>query len=59
MKHIVKALLPVFIFIISVSCSHDADNSQVTTAFVLSDTMMKRTKFDTAKIEQIKSELKL
>ena len=59
MKHIVKALLPVFIFIISVSCSHDADNSQVTSAFVLSDTMMKRTKFDTAKTEQIKSELKL
>lgn len=58
MKSVIQIAI-LFCFFIATSCSHTAEKGEEVSSFVLSDAMMQRTKFDTAKVLDIKNELKL
>jgi cobalt-zinc-cadmium efflux system membrane fusion protein len=46
-------------FFAILSCGRSSEKEEVVSSFVLSDAMMQRTKFDTARVEDIRNELKL
>jgi len=58
MKAVIRLLVLVGFFA-TMSCGQSSQKQEVISSFVLSDAMMQRTKFDTAKVEDIKNELKL
>jgi len=58
MKVVIQLIMLTGFFVIT-SCGRSSEKEEVVSSFVLSDAMMQRTKFDTARVEDIKNELKL
>lgn len=55
----IRYMFLLFIVLVTFSCRHKHHDQSSEAAFVLSDSMIKRTAFDTARLERTKSELKL